>query len=100
MRRGRDPPPSRSLVLFAATRRSRRRGHWCSSPRLVVTTYAAINSAERDAVLLLFLYNTGARVQEAADLRRAHLDLGPQPLVRLHGKGDKWRTCPLWKLTA
>lgn len=56
--------------------------------------------AERDLVLLLFLYNTGARVQEAADLRRAHLDLGPQPLVRLHGKGDKWRSCPLWKRTA
>ena len=56
--------------------------------------------AERDAALLLFLYNTGARVQEAADLRRANLDLGPRPLVRLHGKGGKWRTCPLWKLTA
>ena len=22
------------------------------------------------------------------------------PLVRLHGKGDKWRTCPLWQQTA
>ena len=29
---------------FAATARSRRRGHWCSSPRSVVTTYAAINT--------------------------------------------------------
>jgi hypothetical protein len=34
-----------SVVSFAAPKRSRRRGHWCSSPRLVVTTYAAINSA-------------------------------------------------------
>ena len=57
-------------------------------------------SALRDRALLLFLYNTGARVQEAADLRVGHLDLGEHPRVRLHGKGDKWRTCPLWAQTA
>ena len=56
--------------------------------------------ALRDRALLLFLYNTGARVQEAADLRAGHLDLGEHPVVRLHGKGDKWRTCPLWHQTA
>jgi integrase/recombinase XerD len=56
--------------------------------------------ALRDRALLLFLYNTGARVQEVADLRIGHLDLGEHPLVRLHGKGDKWRTCPLWHQTA
>jgi site-specific recombinase XerD len=31
--------------------------------------------ALRDRALILFLYNTGARVQEAADLRVEHLDL-------------------------
>ncbi len=56
--------------------------------------------ALRDRALILFLYNTGARVQEAADLRAGHLDLGTHPTVRLHGKGDKWRTCPLWEPTA
>jgi integrase/recombinase XerD len=56
--------------------------------------------ALRDQTLLLFLYNTGARVQEVADLRVEHLDLGQHPLVRLHGKGNKWRTCPLWEQTA
>ena len=56
--------------------------------------------ALRDRTLLLFLYNTGARVQEVADVRVEHLDLGEQALVRLHGKGDKWRTCPLWHQTA
>jgi len=55
--------------------------------------------ALRDRTLLLFLYNTGARVQEVADLRAGHLDLR-EGLVRLHGKGDKWRTCPLWRETA
>ena len=56
--------------------------------------------ALRDRTLVLFLYNTGARAQEVADLRVQHLQLGEQPLVRLHGKGDKWRTCPLWRQTA
>ena len=56
--------------------------------------------ALRDHALLLFLYNTGARAQEVADLRTGHLELGESALVRLHGKGDKWRTCPLWRQTA
>jgi site-specific recombinase XerD len=53
----------------------------------------------RDRALILFLYNTGARVQEVADLLWAQIDLGDQPRVQLHGKGDKWRWCPLWKET-
>ena len=53
----------------------------------------------RDRVLLLFLYNTGARVQEVADLRVEQLDLSEQPRVQLHGKGGKWRSCPLWTET-
>jgi site-specific recombinase XerD len=56
--------------------------------------------SQRDRALILFLYNTGARVQEAADLRVSHLDLGAQPRIQLHGKGDKWRSCPLWAETA
>jgi site-specific recombinase XerD len=56
--------------------------------------------ALRDRALLLTLYNSGGRVQEVADLRVEHLELGAQPRVRLHGKGDKWRVCPLWEQTA
>jgi len=55
--------------------------------------------ALRDRALLVFLYNTGARAQEVADLRVGHLELGEAPVVRLHGKGDKGRTCPLWRQT-
>ena len=54
----------------------------------------------RDRTLVLFLYNTGARVQEVADLRVKNLELESTPRVHLHGKGDKWRTCPIWKETA
>ena len=56
--------------------------------------------ALRDRCLLLFLYNSGARVQEAVDLRVEHLDLGQHSVARLCGKGGKWRTCPLWDQTA
>jgi integrase/recombinase XerD len=56
--------------------------------------------ALRDRALLLTLYNTGARVQELADLRVEHVELDAQPKVRLHGKGDQWRSCPLWARTA
>ncbi len=56
--------------------------------------------AQRDRALLLFLYNTGARVQEVADLSVTALDLESPPRVRLKGKGGKWRTCPLWQETA
>jgi integrase/recombinase XerD len=61
---------------------------------------AAGRLALRDRTLLLTLYNTGARVQELADLRVEHLEFGAQPKVRLHGKGDKWRVCPVWAQTA
>lgn len=56
--------------------------------------------AQRDHALILFLYNTGARAQEVAELRAGNLQLTEHSLVRLHGKGDKWRTCPLWEQTA
>jgi len=38
----------------------------------------------RDHTLLLFLYNTGARADEVAQIR---------------GKGNKLRRCPLWPQT-
>jgi len=55
---------------------------------------------QRDHALLLFMYNTGARVQEAADTRVGWLSLVPQFKIELLGKGRKWRTCPLWENTA
>lgn len=54
----------------------------------------------RDYTLLLFLYNSGARVSEAADVRWNDLHLVPPRQVRLRGKGRKERVLPLWKETA
>lgn len=56
--------------------------------------------ALRDRTLFMVLYNTGARVQEVADLSATDMDLNGPLRVRLHGKGDKWRSCPLWPETA
>jgi integrase/recombinase XerD len=55
---------------------------------------------QRDYALLLFLYNTGARADEAAHLTRGALELGRSPSVRILGKGRKIRLCPLWDHTA
>jgi len=53
----------------------------------------------RDFAMLLFLYNTGARVQEASDLRQSWLSLEKPAKVHILGKGNKRRTCPLWDST-
>jgi integrase/recombinase XerD len=58
----------------------------------------------RDHTLLLFLYNSGARADEVAHVRieDLHLHAGGNSTpssVRLHGKGGKVRTCPLWPST-
>jgi integrase/recombinase XerD len=54
----------------------------------------------RDRTLLLFLYNCGARVSEAAGLRWDDLQLTAPRQVRLRGKGQKERVLPLWTETA
>jgi integrase/recombinase XerD len=53
----------------------------------------------RDHALLLFLYNTGARASEAAQVTVSDLELQRAPSVRLLGKGNRIRYCPLWTAT-
>lgn len=55
----------------------------------------------RDHVILLFLYNSGARASEAAAVRIGDLDWDSTGtgVVRLRGKGNKTRFCPLWAST-
>jgi len=57
-------------------------------------------SGRKDYALLNFLYNTGARVQEACDLRIENIHFDPPPLVTITGKGRKTRQVPLWPETA
>jgi site-specific recombinase XerD len=52
----------------------------------------------RDHALLLFLYNSGTRASEAAQLRIGDLDVATAS-VTINGKGGKQRRCPLWSAT-
>lgn len=54
----------------------------------------------RDYALLLFLYNSGARADEVAKLTIGRLRLGEPASVRILGKGNKTRVCPLWPATS
>ncbi len=95
---------------------------WCTETRAILfkkavkPTLAYLEKPEMDALLnqpdrhsklgyrnyalVLFLYNTGTRAQEAADLVIADLTLKGTPSVRIVGKGGKVRHCPLWTSTA
>lgn len=54
----------------------------------------------RDRLLLLLMYNTGARVSEIAELKVSDLNLAGKGKIHLLGKGRKERSLPLWKNTA
>src|SRR5271166_2073396 len=98
---------------------------WCGHIRTIASKKAMpqpvgwLTKAEMDAMLkvpdrktrrgqseyalLLFLYNTGARVSEATQMRVGDLQIGRRngdhALATLHGKGGKIRQCPLWPET-
>jgi integrase/recombinase XerD len=62
------------------------------------------SQGRRDHAMLLFLYNTGCRADEAAHVQIADLHLAQTPeressSVLVHGKGNKQRRCPLWART-
>jgi site-specific recombinase XerD len=57
-------------------------------------------TGERDFALLALMFNTGARVQEVLDLRLRDVRLDAPQQVRLVGKGNKVRICPIWPRTA
>lgn len=71
-------------ALLAAPNRSTHQGH-------------------RDYVVLLVLYNTGIRASELANVCIDDLDLATtasgSSSVRIRGKGNKVRRCPLWPST-
>ena len=54
---------------------------------------------QRDHALLAFLYNTGARIQEALSVCPSAIRFESPLQVRLFGKGRKERICPLWPET-
>ncbi len=53
----------------------------------------------RDQVLMILLYDTGARIQELLGIRLCDIKLGHEPKVTLFGKGRKVRVVPLMENT-
>ena len=53
----------------------------------------------RDLTMLSVLYDTGARVQELADLKVRDVRLDPPPILTLTGKGRKTRQVPIMSNT-
>jgi integrase/recombinase XerD len=111
----------RSLARFIGTR-SPVHLAWCSEVRSIPfkktakTLIGYLEKAEMDALLkqpdrrtvlgardhalLLYLYNSGSRADEAARLIIDNLRLDDSPAVRILGKGNKPRMCPLWPVTS
>lgn len=56
-------------------------------------------SGLRDYALFALMFNTGGRVQEILNLNVEDLRMEPPYQVRLRGKGNKIRLCPLWPVT-
>jgi integrase/recombinase XerD len=57
-------------------------------------------SGRRDYAMFALMFNTGARVQEILNLHVRDIRLEPPYQVRLLGKGNKVRLCPIWPRTA
>lgn len=66
---------------------------------LIDSPDTATFSGQRDRVLLMLLYNTGARVSELAGLRIQDVSLESRMSVHILGKGRKNRSVPLWRQT-
>ena len=90
-------------ILAIRSKRALRRTAIYLEPEEARAVIAAVDrrcrNGERDHALLLFLYNTGARVSEALAVRPCDLRLERPRQVRLLGKGQKERVCPLWSET-
>jgi site-specific recombinase XerD len=57
-------------------------------------------SGQRDYAMFSLMFNTGARVQEILGLHVRDVRFEPPCQVRLLGKGNKVRLCPIWPRTA
>jgi integrase/recombinase XerD len=81
--------------------------HYLDKPEMDALLAAADKGTaqgRRDHALMLFLYNSGARADEAARLIIADLHFTPtdwngQAYAQIHGKGGRTRQCPLWPVT-
>ena len=62
---------------------------------IIVQPDTSTTKGLRDMLLMLFLYKTGARIQEALDVKLRDIKFGKTASVALTGKGSKTRPVPL-----
>ncbi len=67
---------------------------------LLVAPDRSTSQGRRDYGMLLFLYNSGARADEAAHIKIRDIIFSSPASVKILGKGNKIRICPLWPITA
>ena len=97
---------SASVRSIAAKKAARKPIGWLSKTEMQALLEAPDRRTPRgqaEHALLLSLYNTGARVSEAAALRAGDLRIGRRDgghaLATIIGKRGKRRQCPLWPRT-
>ncbi len=101
----REPPAAAQCaqVLHIPTKQAPRPALHPLEPREIEAILAQPDrttvQGQRDHALLSFLYNTGARIQEALDVCPKAIRFDSPSCVRLFGKGRKERLCPVWPET-
>jgi site-specific recombinase XerD len=95
------PEPTRRILSIPPKRHTRPVLGFLTRLELEAILGAAEDSwsGQRDHLLFLLLYNTGARVSEILDLRVRDVVATGSRHLALHGKGRKERTIPLWRST-
>lgn len=63
--------------------------------RLIALPDTSTEKGLRDSFIMLFMYQTGARVAELVNIRLCDLQLDDSSIVTIHGKGSKVRKVPL-----
>ena len=94
------PPPVAKLLGIPFKRHAQRLVGFLSRPEIdaILNAADATWTGQRDHLLFLLLYNTGARISEILALRVRDVDLDYRQL-QLLGKGRKQRRVPLWPQT-
>lgn len=92
------PEQTRRILTIRSKRHARRMVGFITRPEIAALLRAGDNSwtGRRNYLLLLVLYNTGARVSEITDVRVRDVRAGDCRQILLHGKGRKERVVPLW----
>jgi len=92
------PEPTRRVLAIRGKRYARRMVGFITRPEMAALLRAGDGSwtGRRNHLLLLLLYNTGARVSEITGVRVRDVRAGDCRQVLLHGKGRKERAVPLW----